>query len=105
MNSAEAPRPAVVGIDGSNAAIEAARWAAKEAAHQDVPLWLVHVVSITDGPIASTAGYPAEEDYAESSLCAACLAVESTGLPVRWSRPCRFRLVDESAAAQQLRHR
>jgi nucleotide-binding universal stress UspA family protein len=105
MNSAEAPQPAVVGIDGSDAAIEAARWAAKGAVHQDVPLRLVHVVPITDGPIASTAAYPAEEDYAESSLRAACLAEESTGLPVRWSRLCRFRLVDESAAAQQVRHR
>lgn len=35
MNSAESPRPVVVGIDGSDAAIEAARSAAKEAVHQD----------------------------------------------------------------------
>jgi nucleotide-binding universal stress UspA family protein len=83
MNSAESPLPVVVGIDGSNAAIDAAQWAAKEAVHQDVPLRLVHVIQTTDGPIAGAGAYLAEEDYAESSLRAACLAVEATGLPVK----------------------
>ncbi|HME80388.1 MAG TPA: universal stress protein [Mycobacterium sp.] len=100
MSSAEAPRPAVVGIDGSDAAIEAARWAAKEAVHQDVPLRLVHVVPITDGPIASTAAYPAEEDYAESSLRAACLAVESTGLPVKIDTAVLYDDVDSALIAE-----
>jgi nucleotide-binding universal stress UspA family protein len=83
MNSAESPGPVVVGIDGSDAAIGAAEWAAKEAIHQDVPLRLVYVIQITDGPIASASAYPAEEDHADSCLRAACLAVGATGLPVK----------------------
>jgi hypothetical protein len=53
MNNTESPGPVVVGIDGSDASIGAAQWAAKEAVHQDVPLRLVYVIQITDGPIAS----------------------------------------------------
>jgi len=83
MNSAESTGPVVVGIDGSDAPIGAARWAAKEAVHQDVPLRLVYVIQTTDGPTAPTGACLAEEDDAESSLRAACLAVEATGLPVK----------------------
>jgi len=83
MTSADSPRAIVVGIDGSDAALDAARWAAKEAVHHDVPLRLVHVIPITDEQVNSTGACPAEADYAESSLRAACLAVEWTGLPVK----------------------
>jgi nucleotide-binding universal stress UspA family protein len=83
MNSAESPGPVVVGIDGSEAAIGAAEWAVKEAVHQDVPLRLVHVIQVAGESIASASACPAEEDYAESSLRAACLAAEATGLPVK----------------------
>jgi nucleotide-binding universal stress UspA family protein len=82
MNDADSPGPVVVGIDGWNAAIGAAEWAAKEAVHQDVPLRLVYVIQTTDGPIASATDYPAEERYPESCLRAARLAVEAIGLPV-----------------------
>src|SRR6202035_1968821 len=83
MNSAESPGPVVVGVDGSDAAIGAAEWAAKEAVHQDVPLRLVYVIQIPDGPMSSDRADAAEHDYAESSLRAACLAVEETALPVK----------------------
>jgi nucleotide-binding universal stress UspA family protein len=83
MNSAESPGPVVVGVDGSEAAIGAAEWAVKEAIHQDVPLRLVYVIQIADGPMRSADASSAEEDYAESSLRAARLAVEATGLPVK----------------------
>ncbi len=83
MNSAESPGPVVVGVDGSDAAIGAAEWAVKEAIHQDVPLRLVHVIQIADGPTSSADAWSAEEDYAESSLRAARLAVEASGLPVK----------------------
>ena len=49
MNSAESPGPVVVGVDGSDAAIGAAEWAAREAVHQDVPLRLVYVIQIPTG--------------------------------------------------------
>jgi nucleotide-binding universal stress UspA family protein len=83
MNNAEPPGPVVVGIDGSDAAVGAAEWAVKEAIHQDVPLRLVYVIQIADGPMRSADASSAEEDYAESSLRAARLAVEQTGLPVK----------------------
>jgi len=83
MSNGDSLRPVVVGIDGSDAAIGAARWAAKEAVHQDVPLRLVHVIQISDGATASAGAYPAERDYAECSLRAACLAVDAIGLPVK----------------------
>jgi nucleotide-binding universal stress UspA family protein len=83
MSNADSQGPVVVGIDGSDAAIGAAQWAAKEAVHQDVPLRLVHVIQTTDGPSASAGAYAADEEYAESSLRAAVLAVEATGLAVK----------------------
>ena len=83
MNNAEPPGPVVVGIDGSDAAVGAAEWAVKEAIHQDVPLRLVYVIQIADGPMRSADASSAEEDYAESSLRAARLAAEATGLPVK----------------------
>ncbi len=83
MNSAEPPRPVVVGIDGSEAAIGAAKWAVEEAIRQNVSLRLVHVIGAAGNSIAPASAYPAERDYAESSLRAACLAVEATGLPAK----------------------
>ena len=83
MNGAQSPGPVVVGVDGSEAAIRAAEWAAKEAIHHDVPLRLVYVIRIADGPMSSDRADAAEHDYAESSLRAARLAVEETGLPVK----------------------
>ena len=84
MTNTDSPGPVVVGIDGSDAAIGAARWAAKDAVHQDVALRLVYVIETTDGPSASRSDYPADDQYAERSLHAARLAVEATGLPVPW---------------------
>jgi nucleotide-binding universal stress UspA family protein len=83
MKNAESPGPVVVGIDGSNAAIGAAEWAAKEAIHHDVPLRLVHVIRLAGGPTGYDRDFPTEEEYAESSLRTVCLAVEATGLPVK----------------------
>ena len=83
MNGAQSPGPVVVGVDGSEAAIRAAEWAAKEAVHHDVPLRLVYVIRIAEGAMSSDRADAAEHDYAESSLRAARLAVEETGLPVK----------------------
>jgi nucleotide-binding universal stress UspA family protein len=38
--------PVVVGVDGSDAAITAAKWAIDEAVSRDVPLRIVHVTHI-----------------------------------------------------------
>lgn len=70
----------IVGIDGSQAAIEAARWAADEALERGVPLRLLAVIKLT---------HPSNEDYyrdlnhAEASLRAAQVAVEAMGKPLK----------------------
>lgn len=70
----------IVGIDGSQAAIEAARWAADEALDRGVVLLLLAVIKAT---------HPSNEDYyrdtrhAETSLQAAQVAVEAMGKPVK----------------------
>jgi nucleotide-binding universal stress UspA family protein len=83
MNSAQSPGPVVVGVDGSDAAIGAAKWAASEAIHHDVPLRLVYVVEIADRPVGFADDSSAEDDFAESSLRAAFFAVEATDLLVK----------------------
>src|SRR5271156_580743 len=90
MNNAESPGPVVVGVDGSDAAIGAAEWAAKEAVHQDVPLRLVYVIQIPDRPMSSDHVDAAEHDHAESCLRAARLAVGETGLPVKIDTPALY---------------
>lgn len=70
----------IVGIDGSQAAIEAARWAADEALDRGVPLRLLAVIK---------PNHPSSDDYyrdlkhAETSLQAAQIAVEALGKPVK----------------------
>ena len=83
MTGAESPGPVVVAVDGSKAAIGAAEWAAKEAVHHDVPLRLVYVIQVADRSTSSVDVSSPDQGYAESSLRAACLAVEATGLPVK----------------------
>lgn len=49
MNAQEAGRPVVVGVDGSESALEAVRWAAREADRRRVPLRLVSAFVWTVG--------------------------------------------------------
>ena len=49
--------PVVVGVDGSEAAIDATIWAIDEAASRDVPLRIVHITHIEDRPAG------AEEEF------------------------------------------
>jgi len=100
MNSAESPGPVVVGVDGSDAAVGAAVWAVNEAIHRDVPLRLVYVIQIPDGPMSSDRADAAEHDYAESSLRAARLAVEETGLPVKIDTAVLYGDVDCALTAE-----
>ena len=44
MNHPQSPARIVVGIDGSDAAINAAKWAVTEATSRDIPLRLIHAV-------------------------------------------------------------
>lgn len=81
--------PIVVGIDGSQAAIVAALWAADEAVARNVPLRLVHVIDVEDDvdrdmdedPAIIAKDWP-ETEYGRASLRAASTALKFTGKPI-----------------------
>ncbi|MDI3315259.1 MAG: universal stress protein [Mycobacterium sp.] len=77
-----AGRSIVVGIDGSDTAINAAKWAVPEAISRDIPLRLVYV---TRGEQlgAPTAGLDLDTQHAESALRAAAAAVQALGTEVK----------------------
>ena len=96
--------PVVVGVDGSYAAINAAKWAIDEAISRDVPLRIVHVTHIEGHSGTPATDFRLEVQYAESSLRAATAVVEATGKPVKietdvvWGSPDTA-LINESRDA------
>ncbi|WP_374022526.1 universal stress protein [Mycobacterium sp. HNNTM2301] len=68
----------VVGIDGSDAAINAAKWAAAEAVSRDVPLRLIHAI-----PRRTAGDDSLDVEYAQSALRAADAALAATDQPVK----------------------
>ena len=75
------PKSVVVGIDGSQAAIRAARWAANEVAGTDNPLQLLY---IRDIEFAATRAETRDAlATAEAAVYDAYNAVESLGKPVK----------------------
>jgi nucleotide-binding universal stress UspA family protein len=99
--------PVVVGIDGSGAAINAAKWAVDEAISRDVPLRIVLVTHIEGQPVAPGDDFRLDLQYAEWSLRAATAAVEATGKPVKietdilWGSPDTA-LINESRTAAMI---
>ncbi|HTY32169.1 universal stress protein [Mycobacterium sp.] len=81
MNHPQATARIVVGIDGSQAAINAATWAIAEAISRNVPLRLIH--AIPDRPVDATGDDGMEVGYAEDSLRGADAALQATGQPVK----------------------
>ncbi|OBK44372.1 universal stress protein [Mycobacterium sp. 1081908.1] len=95
----------VVGVDGSKAATDAARWAVDEAVSRDIPLRLVYVVAppdsqprwVHDGRLAA----------ARAVLHDARRAVEATGEQVKiegeilWGSPL-VKLMEESRSAAMI---
>lgn len=81
MTSA-ATKPVIVGIDGSERARHAARWAVDETAARCVPMRLVYVIR-TDfsGPLAADE-YRTALDDAKAALHLAKAEVDATGRPV-----------------------
>ena len=77
--------PIVVGIDGSQAAIQAAEWAVDEAVSREVPLRLVEVIAeqVEPAPFASVGNVRMEVEYAETALRIAAAAVAAAGKPVK----------------------
>jgi nucleotide-binding universal stress UspA family protein len=77
--------PIVVGIDGSQAAIQAAEWAVDEAVSREVPLRLVEVITrqAEPAPLASVGNVRMEVEYAQAVLRIAAAAVAADGKLVK----------------------
>lgn len=95
----------VVGVDGSKAAIAAARWAVDEAVSRDIPLRLVYVIEPSDSqPTGDREGRLA---VARLALQDAHRAVGATGQPAKveteilWGRPLA-NLMEESRSAAMM---
>jgi nucleotide-binding universal stress UspA family protein len=75
----------VVGIDGSQAAIQAAIWAADEAVRRELPLRLIYVIpeQIEPAPFASVGNERMEHEYGETALRIASAAVDASGKMVK----------------------
>lgn len=75
------PKSVVVGIDGSEAALRAARWAADEVADRDIPMRLLYVRELsptaTDNEIRQTLS------AAEEAVYDAYNTIEALGRPVK----------------------
>jgi nucleotide-binding universal stress UspA family protein len=82
MREPPAPRPIVVGADGSRPALQAALWAVDEAVSRDVPLRLLCAVDSTDehGDAEWAARKLATPEIAAQN---AVMAVEATRKPVK----------------------
>lgn len=102
--NADSTGPVLVGIDGSNAAIDAALWAIDEAISRDVPLHLVHVMPVLHAPKRPIDPTLLEGEYGESVLRAASTIVEGAGRPVKietdylWGR-ADLAMIEASAKA------
>ena len=75
------PKSVVVGVDGSQAAIRAVRWAVDEVAGTDIPLRLLYVTKAN--PSASPGEARAALVAAEEVVHAACSAVDAMGKPLK----------------------
>ncbi|WP_157531101.1 universal stress protein [Mycobacterium sp. IS-1496] len=107
MDTTHPIRPVVVGVDGSQAALDAVRWAVDEAAARSAPLRLVHATGVTRQPGQSDDEFRLEREYAETVLRAASTAAKSSGRDVDvetdilWGAP-EGELLAESLRAQMI---
>jgi len=74
MQYASGAAPVVVGVDGSRAATNAARWAVDEAISRNVPLRIVHVIDVEEQPAAPYDAFRLDVEYAETALRGASAA-------------------------------
>ncbi len=81
MNNPRSSQRIVVGIDGSDAAINAAKWATDEAISRNIPVRLIHAIP------QRRADAPGDDSldigYAQASLRAADAALQAMGKPVK----------------------
>ena len=76
-------KPVVVGIDGSQAALDAATWAVDEAVSRGVPLRLVHVSAAKHARRPPAEDRPWDVERAETALYRAEMTVNDMGRPVQ----------------------
>lgn len=81
MNHPHSPQRIVVGIDGSQAAINAAKWAVAEAISRDIPLRLIYAMpeGKTDAPCDDSL----DVECGESALRTACAALHAMTADVK----------------------
>lgn len=97
-------KPIVVGVDGSDASVDAALWAIDEAVDRNLPLRLVSVTGIPRPHTPEQTPSP-ELEYAESALRMASSAVVETGKQVKlvteilWNSPATALIVESREAA------
>jgi nucleotide-binding universal stress UspA family protein len=71
-----------VGIDGSDAAINAAKWAVTEATSRDIPLRLIHAIPERQ-PDEPAGDESLDIEYGETALRAASAALHAVGEQVK----------------------
>ena len=76
------PKSVVVGVGGSQAAVNAAKWAVDEAISRQIPLRLVCVVGRTEAKSASAQPSDWELECGETAFYQADVAVQDVGEPV-----------------------
>ncbi len=102
--SSTAVSPVVVGIDGSEAALNAALWAVDEALARGVPLKLV---SVTKPKHLGTEDYYDDVHHARAALQGAHTAISATGKAVEVQTavidgPAAVALIEQSADAEMI---
>lgn len=97
----------IVGIDGSLAAVNAAKWAVAEATSRGLPLRLVYVIPVGEPPPASAGAMQPEPESAETALLRAQYVVHAVRksvdvetVPLRGDPDCV--LIDESRDAAMI---
>lgn len=82
MNHPRSPKWIVVGIDGSDAAVNAAKWAVTEAISRELPLRLVHAIPERQ-PDAPAGDDSLDIEYGETALRVACTEIHAMGEQVK----------------------
>ena len=82
MNHPQSPARIVVGIDGSDAAINAAKWAVTEAISRNIPLRIVFAIPERHAD-AAAGDDSLDIQYGQASLRAADAALQAMGEPVK----------------------
>lgn len=82
MNHPHSPQRIVVGIDGSQAAINAAKWAAAEATSRDIPLRLIYAIPQREAN-APSGDSLLDVECGESALRTACAALHAMTADVK----------------------